>query len=74
MIEAIGTAGCIGHEVLSLGGDLLTFVPVPGLDVAAKLLLSIWDAIEMVEVGTAFTALPMLTTGLPRRIVEHLSA
>jgi abelson tyrosine-protein kinase 1 len=48
---ALGTAACIGHEALFTGVDLLQFVPVPGLDVAGKVLLNIWDAIEMVEVS-----------------------
>jgi len=30
---------------------LLDFVPVPGLTVAAKLLLHIWDAVQEVDVG-----------------------
>ncbi|KIJ32284.1 hypothetical protein M422DRAFT_184803, partial [Sphaerobolus stellatus SS14] len=36
-------------EVLSLASDTLTFVPVMGLDVAAKTLLRIWNTIDLVE-------------------------
>ncbi|KAF8257566.1 kinase-like domain-containing protein [Lactarius quietus] len=53
VIEAVGgalsTAASIGHEVLFTGVDLLQFAPVPGLNTAGKILLNIWDAIEMVE-------------------------
>jgi abelson tyrosine-protein kinase 1 len=56
---ALGTAACIGYEVLFLGVDLLKLAPVPALYVAGTLLLKIWDAIKMVEVsvkGTVFAA------------------
>ncbi|KAF8268212.1 kinase-like domain-containing protein, partial [Lactarius quietus] len=53
VIEAVtgvlGTAASIGHEVLTTGVDLLQFAPVPGLNVAGTILLSIWDAVQMVE-------------------------
>jgi hypothetical protein len=74
---ALDVARRIGHEALVTGVDLLNLSPVPGLNVAGQLLLKIWDAIEMVEVsvmGTPFAALPVLTAGLPRRIVLRLSA
>jgi abelson tyrosine-protein kinase 1 len=44
-------AASIGHEVLFTGVDLLQFAPVPGLDTAGKILLGIWDAVELVEVS-----------------------
>ncbi|KAN0141932.1 Protein kinase-like domain containing protein [Lactarius tabidus] len=47
--SALGTAASIGHEALFSGVDLLQFAPVPGLNTAGTILLSIWDAIEMVE-------------------------
>ncbi|KAH9011512.1 kinase-like domain-containing protein, partial [Lactarius hengduanensis] len=37
------------HESLFAGVDLLQFVPVPGLELAGKILLNIWDAVEIVE-------------------------
>ncbi|KAH9008297.1 kinase-like domain-containing protein, partial [Lactarius deliciosus] len=46
---ALGTVACIGHELLFVGVDLLQFVPVPGLELAGKILLNIWDAVEIVE-------------------------
>jgi len=32
---------------------LLEFVPVPGLTMAARLLLHIWDAVQEVDVGSS---------------------
>ena len=74
---ALGTAASIGHEALFTGVDLLQFVPVPGLNTAGTILLNIWDAIEMVEVGVMgvpFEALLVLTVYLSRRIVRRLCA
>ena len=71
-------AASIGHEVLFTGVDLLQFVPVPGLDIAGKILLGIWDAVELVEVGmivdTLFTEVLVLTADISRRIASHLCA
>ena len=81
MIEAIGgalgVAASIGHEALFVGVDLLRFAPVPGLELAGRTLLNIWDAVDMVEVslmGTPFVALLLLTVDLSRRIVKRLCA
>ena len=30
--------------------DLIQFIPLPGLSIAAKILLDIWDAVEKIEV------------------------
>ncbi|KAH9985258.1 hypothetical protein BJV77DRAFT_1084863 [Russula vinacea] len=49
--SVLGTVAAIGHEALFIGVDLLSFVPVPGLDIAAQTLLRIWDAVEMVEMN-----------------------
>jgi abelson tyrosine-protein kinase 1 len=60
-------AASIGHEVLFTGVDLLQFAPVPGLDTAGKILLGIWDAVEMVEVSvmdTPFAAVSVDTGSL----------
>ena len=70
-------AASIGHEVLFTRVDFLQFAPVPGLNVAGKILLSIWDAVELVEVSMInilFTALLVLTADLSRRIGSHLCA
>lgn len=80
MIEAIGgalgTAASIGHEALFAGVDFLRFAPVPGLELAGRILLNIWDAVDMVEVSlmyTTFVAL-LLTDDLSRRIASRLCA
>jgi len=44
-------AAAIGHEVLFASVDLLHYIPIPGLEIAAQTLLRIWDAVEMVEVS-----------------------
>jgi hypothetical protein len=70
-------AASIGHEVLFTGVDLLQFAPVPGLDVASNILLSIWDAVELVEVSVMdirFAALLVLTADISRRIASRLCA
>ena len=70
-------AASIGHEVLFTGVDLLQFAPVPGLDLAGKILLSIWDAVQMVEVSvmdTSFAPILVLTADPPRRIASRLCA
>ena len=70
-------AASIGHEILFTGVDLLQFAPVPGLNTAGKILLSIWDAVELVEVSvidTPFAVLQVLTADFCRRIALHLCA
>jgi hypothetical protein len=70
-------AASIGHEVLFTGVDLLQFAPVPGLDIAGKILLGIWDAVELVEVSVMdirFAALLVLTADISRRIASRLCA
>lgn len=47
----LGTAGEIAHETLALSVDWLALAPVPGLHVAAKMLLEIWDTVQMVDVS-----------------------
>ena len=60
---ALGMAASIGHEVLFTGVDLLQFAPVPGLDVAGNILLSIWDAVELVEVSVIDIPFAVLLKG-----------
>ncbi|GLB45720.1 putative protein tyrosine kinase [Lyophyllum shimeji] len=45
----LGTAGDAAHEVLLTSVDLLDLAPVPGLASAARVLLNIWDALELVD-------------------------
>ena len=75
---ALDMAARISHEALFAGLDLLQFAPVPGLDTAGNVLLSIWDAVEKVEVsvmGTPFVELLVVLTADPfRRIVKRLCA
>ena len=40
------------HEALAIGADVLQFAPVIGLAEAARVLASIWDAVQMVDVST----------------------
>ncbi|PPQ83885.1 hypothetical protein CVT25_000629 [Psilocybe cyanescens] len=42
--SVLGTAVDIVHEALYVGVEFLDLVPVPGLQIAAKTLLNIWDA------------------------------
>ncbi|KAK7677870.1 hypothetical protein QCA50_019182 [Cerrena zonata] len=41
----------VTHDVLELSVDLLEFVPVVGLEPAARTLLTIWDAVQMVDMN-----------------------
>ena len=56
VVEAVtgvlGAAASVGHEVLFSGVDLLRFAPIPGLELLGRTLLSIWDAVDMVEVSS----------------------
>ncbi|KAG5650844.1 hypothetical protein H0H81_010855 [Sphagnurus paluster] len=47
----VDLAGDAAHEVLAAGAELLTFAPVPGLDIAAKVLLGIWDALQRIDMN-----------------------
>lgn len=40
------------HEALAAGAEVLEFAPIPGLAQAARVLLDIWDAVQMVDVST----------------------
>ncbi|KAF8060214.1 hypothetical protein FPV67DRAFT_1513824 [Lyophyllum atratum] len=48
-VSILGTAAGVTHEVMSTAVDLLEFAPVPGLASAARVLLNIWDALELVD-------------------------
>ena len=49
--SVLGTTGSVSHELLQLGADFLGFVPVPGLELAARTLLEIWDTLQQVDVS-----------------------
>ena len=42
------------HEGLEVGAEVLEFAPIPGLAQAARVLLGIWDAVQMVDVSLSF--------------------
>lgn len=50
-MNVLGVAGDVTHEALLLSAELLQFAPMPGLEVAARALLDIWDALQMVDVS-----------------------
>lgn len=47
--SVLGLAADVGHETLMLSVNALGFAPVAGLEQAAKTLLDIWDALQMVD-------------------------
>ncbi|RDB18261.1 Dual specificity protein kinase splA [Hypsizygus marmoreus] len=49
--SVLGTTGDIVHEALFLSADFLEFAPIPGLEAAAKTLLNIWDALQLVDMN-----------------------
>jgi hypothetical protein len=50
-VSILGNVGDVAHELLSVGADALQFAPVAGLSQAAKVLLSVWDALQLVDVS-----------------------
>ena len=50
------------HDVLAAGAEVLQFVPVLGLAEAARVLVVIWDAVQLVDVSS--TVLPTLHTDI----------
>lgn len=64
----LGTTGDVAHDVLASSIEVLDFVPIAGLAPAAKALLSIWDALQLV--GVRFMCMfvgTLLTVYLYRR-------
>lgn len=47
--SVLGTTLDVTHEALATGADLLQLAPVPGLAEAARVLLNLWDALQMVD-------------------------
>ncbi|KXN85245.1 hypothetical protein AN958_11520 [Leucoagaricus sp. SymC.cos] len=45
----LGSAAILAHKTLLASVPLLELIPVPGLTIAAKLLLNIWDAVQEVD-------------------------
>lgn len=42
------------HDLLEISADLVRFAPIPGLEEAARVLLTIWDSLQLVEVRVFF--------------------
>jgi hypothetical protein len=49
-VSVLGTATDVAHELLQIGVSFLGFVPIPGLEPAARTLLQIWDTLQQVDV------------------------
>lgn len=52
--NVLGVAGDVVHEALLLSVEVVQFVPIPGLEAAARSLLDIWDALQLVDVGDPY--------------------
>lgn len=65
MNATIDTALDVTHDVLEVSVDLLEFVPIVGLEPAARTLLTIWDAVQLVDVSPSTICQP------PRRDAYH---
>ncbi|OSC98358.1 hypothetical protein PYCCODRAFT_1480695 [Trametes coccinea BRFM310] len=50
-VNVLGVAGQVAHELLELSADVLRFAPVVGLEEAARTLLNIWDALQLVDIN-----------------------
>ncbi|KAI0338659.1 hypothetical protein BDW22DRAFT_693644 [Trametopsis cervina] len=51
VLRATSWVGEGAHELLAIGAEVLEFAPVPGLVTAARVLLSIWDAAQAVDLN-----------------------
>ena len=51
VLSVLGTTADVIHEALIVTADLLEFAPVPGLALAAKTVVNIWDAAQYVDVS-----------------------
>ncbi|KAF9481061.1 hypothetical protein BDN70DRAFT_876798 [Pholiota conissans] len=50
-VSVLGTTAEVIHEALIIGVDLLELAPVPGLAIAAKTLVNIWDSAQNVDMN-----------------------
>ena len=48
----VDTALDVTREVLEAGSEVLQFAPVAGLAEAARVLVNIWNAVQLVEVSS----------------------
>ncbi|PPR04893.1 hypothetical protein CVT26_012713 [Gymnopilus dilepis] len=51
VVSTLGTAADVVHEALYVGVELFDLAPVPGLSLAARTLLNIWDAAQNVDMN-----------------------
>lgn len=58
MNATVDTALDVTHDILEVSVDLLEFVPVVGLEPAARTLLTIWDAVQLVDVSPSTICQP----------------
>ncbi|KDQ11798.1 hypothetical protein BOTBODRAFT_35049 [Botryobasidium botryosum FD-172 SS1] len=47
--EVLKGAATVIHDALSVGVDVIGLAPIPGLEPAVRMLLSIWDVVDLVE-------------------------
>ncbi|KAI8992697.1 hypothetical protein BD414DRAFT_481927 [Trametes punicea] len=50
-VNVLGVAGQVIHELLDVSVDVLRFAPIVGLEEAARTLLNIWDALQLVDIN-----------------------
>ncbi|KAI0820557.1 hypothetical protein BC628DRAFT_1397178 [Trametes gibbosa] len=49
--NVLGITAQVVHELLEVSTDVLRFAPIPGLEEAARTLLNIWDALQLVDIN-----------------------
>lgn len=59
-------SAAVVHDTLAIAGDVLPYTPIPGLAAAAKVLLSIWDAVQKVDVSSLISRLETHTDELTK--------
>ena len=64
MSSVLGNAGDVAHEALVISVDVLRFAPIAGLSDAARILLSIWDAVQKVDVRDFLYVCPLTSLNI----------
>ncbi|THH30137.1 hypothetical protein EUX98_g4033 [Antrodiella citrinella] len=49
--EIVSTGLDVTREVLAVGAEVLEFAPIPGLAAAARVLVDIWDGVQLVDMN-----------------------
>lgn len=52
--NVLGITADVVHELLEVSADALRFAPIVGLEEAARTLLNIWDALQLVDVRVLY--------------------